>query len=74
MNKIEWQKRNEAENIVKEMIAILEPKKEKSSVAFRLYNQLISMKLSIYKMPLKNVETIIANKEKNMNIAKETSK
>lgn len=70
MNKIEWQKRNEAENIVKEMIAILEPKKDNSSVAFRLCNQLMSMKLSIYKMPLRNVEAVIANKEKNMNVAK----
>ena len=70
MNKAEWQKRNEAENILKEMIAILDPKKDGSSVAFRLRNQLVCMAMSVYTMPLKTVEAVIANKEKNMNVAK----
>lgn len=70
MNKAEWQKRNEAENILKEMIAILDPKKDGSSVAFRLRNQLSCMIMSVYTMPLKTVEAVIANKEKNMNVAK----
>lgn len=70
MNKAEWKKRNEAENILKEMIAILDPKKDESSVAFRLRNQLGCMIMSVYTMPLKTVEAVIANKEKNMNVAK----
>ena len=70
MNSTEYQKRKQAESILNELIAILEPKKDNSSVAFRLRNQLSCMVISVYTMPLKNVEAVIKNKEKNMNVAK----
>lgn len=69
MNNTEYQKRKQAENILDELIAVLEPKKEESSVAFKLRNQLGCMKMSVYTMPLKNVEAVIANREKNLNVA-----
>ena len=69
MDKMEHQKRKQAESILDELVAILEPKKEKSSAAFRLHNQLVCVKMSVYTMPIKNVEAVIANREKNLNIA-----
>ena len=69
MDKTEFQKRKQAESILNELIAILEPKKDNSSVAFRLRNQLACMTMSVYTMPIKNVEAVIANREKNLNVA-----
>lgn len=69
MERIEYQKRKQAEIILRELTSMLEPKKNKSSVAYRLHNQLVGMTMSVYTMPMVQVDAVIANKEKNINVA-----